>query len=214
MGYPINIEEVGEKEAAKETAKALLNGGLAITPTDTVYGLAALVYQPGMPCREVWRTPFDKLAAVKGREGPFIILLPYWDAASAFTEDDTSRPAAFAEAYGKPVTFLFNPRAQTDEKLTCPAGKVALRVVPDGFINRVAAAVGPIFSTSANTADTEPPRTLADVEQVVRDAAEVAVDGPPATDGPSGIADATTEPFKVFRTAPGLEEALQAFISG
>jgi tRNA A37 threonylcarbamoyladenosine synthetase subunit TsaC/SUA5/YrdC len=207
----IDINEVGEKQAAEKVAGVLSAGGLAITPTDTVYGLAALVYEPGKPCREVWRKPYDKLVAVKGRTGPFIILLPYWDAASAFTEDDISRATAFGETYRKPVTFLINPRPQTDERLTCPAGKVALRVVSDGFIHEVAAAVGPIFSTSANTPDAEPPRTLADVERVVRDAAEVEVDGPPATEEPSGIVDVTTEPLKVFRAAPGLEEALQAF---
>jgi tRNA A37 threonylcarbamoyladenosine synthetase subunit TsaC/SUA5/YrdC len=130
----VDIKAVGEKRAAEDVAAALRSGGLAVTPTDTVYGLSALVYRPGKPCREVWREPYDKLVTVKGRAGPFIILSPYWDAASAFTEDETSRAAAFGEAYGKPVTFLFNPRPQLDGRVAGPEGKVAVRVVPQGFI--------------------------------------------------------------------------------
>jgi tRNA A37 threonylcarbamoyladenosine synthetase subunit TsaC/SUA5/YrdC len=184
---------------------------LAITPTDTIYGLAALVYEPGKPCREVWRKPYDELVAVKGRTGPYIILLPYWDAASAFTEDDTSRVAAFAEAYGKPVTFLFNPRPQLDERLVGLEGKVALRVVPRGFVGEVTSLVGPIFSSSANYAEGKPPRSLEDVESTIRDVADVEVDSGPSTEGPSAVVDATTEPFTVVRSAPELEDALWEF---
>jgi L-threonylcarbamoyladenylate synthase len=207
----IKIDEVGEKRAAEDVAGVLRAGGLAITPTDTVYGLAALVYEPGKPCREVWRKPYDKLAAVKGRTGPYIILLPYWDAASAFTGDDTSRAAALVEAYGKPVTFLFNPRPQLDERSVGLEGKVALRVVERGFIGEVTSRVGPIFSSSANYAEGDPPRSLDDVESTIRDLADVEVDGGPSTEGPSAVVDATTEPFTVVRSAPGLEEALREF---
>lgn len=209
----IKIGEVGEKNAAEDVGRALSAGGLAITPTDTVYGLAALVYEPGKPCREVWRKPYDKLVAVKGRTGPYIILLPYWDAASAFTEDDTSRAAALAEAYGKPVTFLFNPRPQLDELLTGSEGKVALRVVPSGFIGEVTSRVGPIFSSSANYPEEDPPRFLDDVKSMIRDAADVEVDGGLSSEGPSAVVDATAEPFTVVRSAPGLEEALRDFDS-
>ncbi len=214
MSGVIDIEEVGEKQAAEKVAKVLLTGALAITPTDTVYGVAAMVYELGKPCREVWREPYNKLAAVKGRAGLFIILLPYWDATSAFTEDDVSQAAAFGEVYGKPVTFLFNPRPQLDDRVAGAEGKAALRVVPHGFISEVVARVGPVFSTSANTPAGEAPRTLADVEPAVRDAADVEVCGGPATEEPSAVVDATTEPFTVVRTAPGLEEALRAFGSG
>jgi tRNA A37 threonylcarbamoyladenosine synthetase subunit TsaC/SUA5/YrdC len=207
----IKMGEVGEKNAAEDVGRALIVGGLAITPTDTVYGLAVLVYEPGKPCREVWRKPYDKLAAVKGRTGPYIILLPYWDAASAFTEDDTTRAAAFAEAYGRPVTFLFNPRPRLDELLAGPEGKVALRVVGHGFIGEVTSRVGPIFSSSANYAEGNSPRFLNDVESTIRDAADVEVDGGPSTEGPSAVVDATTERFAVVRPAPGLEEALREF---
>lgn len=207
----IKIYEVGDKSAAEDVSGTLRVGGLVITPTDTVYGLAALVYRPGKPCREVWREPYDKLAAVKGRDGPYIILLPHWDAASAFTENDTSRAAAFGEAYGKPVTFLFNPRPQLDERLVGLEGKVALRVVRHGFIGEVAARVGPIFSSSANYAEGNPPRSFDDVEPAIRDFADVEVDGGPSTEGPSAVVDATTEPFTVVRSAPGLEEALREF---
>jgi L-threonylcarbamoyladenylate synthase len=207
----IDINEIGEKQAAEKVAEVLLAGGSAITPTDTVYGLAALVYEPGKPCAEVWRKPYDEFVAVKGRTGPYIILLPYWDAASAFTEDDTSRAAAFAEVYGKPVTFLFNPRPQLDELLAGLEKKVALRVVPYGFIGEVAVRIGPIFSTSANYPGGDPPVSLDDVETAIRRAADVEADGGPSTEGPSAVVDATTEPFTVVRVAPGLEEALSAF---
>lgn len=211
MSGVIDLEEVGEKQAAEKAAKVLLAGGLAITPTDTVYGLAALVYEPGKPCREVWRKPYEKLVVVKRRAGPFIILLPYWEATSAFTEEDISRAAAFGETYERPVSFLFNPRRYLDERLIGSDGKVALRVVSSGFIGEVAARIGPMFSTSANCAGGDPPGSLDDVDAGIRRASDVEADGGPSTEGPSAVVDATTEPFTVVRTATGLEEALRSF---
>jgi L-threonylcarbamoyladenylate synthase len=207
----IDINEIGEKQAAEKVTEVLLAGGLAITPTDTVYGLAALVYEPGKPNTEIWRKPYDKLVAVKGRTGPYIILLPYWEAASAFTEDDISGATAFGETYGRPVTFLFNPRQYLDERLTGSDEKVALRVVSSGFIGEVAARIGPTFSTSANYAEGSPPGSLDDVEAGIRHAADVEADGGPSTEGPSAMVDATTDPLTVVRVAPGLEEMLSAF---
>jgi len=207
----IDINEIGEKQAAEKVTEVLLAGGLAITPTDTVYGLAALVYEPGKPSQEIWRKPCDKLVAVKRRTGPFIILLPYWEAASAFTENDLSRATAFCETYGRPVSFLFESRQYLDERLIGPDGKVALRVVPIGFIGEVVARIGPIFSTSANYPGGDPPESLDDLEAGIRRAADVEADGGQSTEGPSAVVDATTEPFAVVRVAPGLDEALQAF---
>lgn len=215
MTITLDLGALGEEAAAAEVARYLLEGGLAVTPTDTVYGLAAKVFEPGAAGGVVWAGPYGKIVKLKGRAGPFIILVSGWPALRAFTDDDLSRAAFFAERYAKPVTFIYNARDELkDERLTSPERKVALRVVNSGFIWELVSRCGPVFSTSANGPTGEPARVLGEVDPTVREAADVEVDGGPAPEGPTAVLDATTVPFKVVRSAPGLDEALGKFFNG
>ena len=75
----LEIDPDSPDELMLETvARHLLEGDLVAAPSDTVYGLLAL------PRSETAR---EKLTRVKGRDGPFIVLVTRWEEARSWTRE-------------------------------------------------------------------------------------------------------------------------------
>ena len=152
-------------EEALNAAAAVLNaGGVAVIPTDTVYGLAA---HPGFP------EAVERLYSIKGRERGKKIALLAADAAAVGT-------------FGVPLP----PKAQElagrhwPGALTVVIGEEGFRVPDHGWTRRLLAACGGVLRvTSANLSGGQPatdaPQALADVGL----SADLVVDDGPSPGG-------------------------------
>ena len=136
-------------EAVLDEAAAVLNaGGVAVIPTDTVYGLAA---HPGFP------DAVERLYTIKGREsGKKIALL--------------ASDAAAIEAFGFPLPVKAAQLAASHwpGALTMVLGDEGFRVPDHGWTRRLLAKCGGVLRvTSANLSGgspaTDAPQALADV---------------------------------------------------
>lgn len=146
-----------DEEGLRAAAEVLLSGGVAVIPTDTVYGLAA---HPRFP------DAVDRLYTIKARSQakPIALLASDADAAEAFVGG-------------------FPPVAKALERhwpgaLTIVAGGEGLRVPDHGWTRRLIAACGGVLRvTSANLSGRRPatdaPQALADVGL----SADIVVDG-------------------------------------
>jgi len=146
-----------DDEGLRAAAEVLLSGGVAVIPTDTVYGLAA---HPRFP------DAVDRLYTIKARSQakPIALLASDADAAEAFVGG-------------------FPPAAKALERhwpgaLTIVAGGEGLRVPDHGWTRRLIAACGGVLRvTSANLSGRRPatdaPQALADVGL----SADIVVDG-------------------------------------
>ena len=161
--------------------RILAQGGVAIAPGDTMYGLVGIA-----PEAE------DRLRSVKGRgeEKPFLRLLadPSW----IVRISDMPTPPLLARYWPGPLTLVFPAR---------DGGTAALRVPDHPFLQELLRALDrPLYSTSVNRAGARPLRTVEEMRREMEGDVDVifdAGDQPPGA--PSTLLDLTRRPFKVLR---------------
>ncbi|WP_217915263.1 L-threonylcarbamoyladenylate synthase [Miltoncostaea marina] len=149
--------------------EALLAGGVALVPTDTVYGLAAALDSP---------EGVAALYALKGRprEQPCQVLLAtraLLDEALAALDGRTRRAAA-ALLPGPATCLVPDPAGRYAAAAGAEPGAVGLRA-PAG-VAALSALDVPLVATSANMPGGPDPAVLADVPADLRAAVAVAVD--------------------------------------
>jgi tRNA threonylcarbamoyl adenosine modification protein (Sua5/YciO/YrdC/YwlC family) len=187
----------GLAAAVSMAAAALREGGVVVLPTDTVYGIAAL--------------PFDAAAtaalfALKGRASgaPLAVLCADLEQAAALTDPDVapSLRTVGDRWWPGPLTVVVRRAPGLALHLGEPAGTIGVRVPDHDFVRALAAAVGPIATTSANHhGEATPPTAMAAAASLLGDVALV-VDGGPLDGVASTVIDATTTPWTVLRKGP------------
>lgn len=124
------------ENSAQITAKILQNGGIAILPTDTVYGFSAVVDSDTA----------QKIRKIKGRaeNKPFIQLIGEPDDIFDYT-DDFIPPEILTKWPGALTIIVHNKKSFDDEQTT------AFRCPKDGWLRSIIKMCkSPIFSTSVN----------------------------------------------------------------
>lgn len=152
---------------------ALLAGRAVVVPTDTVYGLAAL------PSRE------DELRRLKGRPDSVPIAVLVADATQA--EVATGLPLT---ALGATLAAAFWPGPLTLVLPSVTGATLGVRCPDYDLLRAVAAAVGPIATTSANRHGEPTPATAAEAAAALTDEVAVVVDGGPLSGTASTVVDA------------------------
>lgn len=121
-----------DPDSIQKTASLLKSGGVAILPTDTVYGFSSVVGEGA-----------DKIRKIKGRSEskPFIQLISSVENLPLITDDNI--PDALLSFWPGPLTIIVNEKSKNST--------VAIRCPGDKWIRDVIEAVGkPIYSTSVN----------------------------------------------------------------
>lgn len=130
--------------------KTILDGGLAVMPTDTILGVV---------CSALNKSSVDKLYFTKDRDSkkPFIILISSFDELGKFgvelTEVQRSKIIAFSD---KPTSFVLDIANQELEYLHRGVGSLAFRVPKNKNLGHFLNEVGPIVAPSANIAGRPP----------------------------------------------------------
>ncbi len=171
-----------DAEGAQAAVDVLRAGGVAVVPTDTVYGLAA---RPG---------DADAVQAVfraKGRpEGMHLPVLAASVAqVRALGVAFTPAAAVLARSWWPgPLTLAFGFDAGL-ERPAWLAGReeVAVRVPDHDFLRSLLERTGVLVVTSANPHGAPTPRTAHDVAAGLGPAVDLVVDGGPLTDVPSTL---------------------------
>ena len=160
-------------DAAKRVAAVLTAGGVALIPTDTVYGLIA---DPENAAA------VDRIYEIKGRPAsqPIAVLV-----GPEFSLDRVADevPAAVRRV-AKPfwasgrLTIVLRRKPGHLEAIAAGVPTVGLRSPDHVFTQEVIASFGrPIAATSANTSGRPSPAAFEEVEPSVVDAVDLAVDG-------------------------------------
>ena len=192
MRARIAPDDVAGRAAA---AEVLRSGGIVALPTDTVYGIAIALATPG---------GVEALFAAKQRPPDKGIMLLLADAAQA-PEIGQWPPAAAALAAafwpgGLTVIVPQRPDVPLPAALTGGAATIGLRVPDHPAPRALAAAVGPIPTTSANVSGVPEARDVAEIVEQLGDAIALVLDGGPAHGGPaSTVVDCTVEPPRILR---------------
>lgn len=169
----------------REARAALGRGELVVTPTDTVYGVAADAFDPAAVAR---------LLATKGRgrDAPPPVLVA--DAATVHALAAVVPPPVeelLARHAPGPLTVILPARASLQWDLGDTRGTVALRV-PDHEVTRLLLQeTGPLAVSSANRHGEPAATSAAEADATLGDAVAVVLDAGASGAAPSTILDAT-----------------------
>jgi L-threonylcarbamoyladenylate synthase len=188
-------------EAREEAARILLEGGIVALPTDTVYGIAVALATPG---------GIERLFAAKARPPDKAIALLLANEGQAPEIGVMSEAASvLARAFWPGALTLVVPR-RVDRPLPAAltggaeapgaVATVGLRVPDHAAPRALAAAVGPLPTTSANRSGEPEARDAGEIALLLGDALDLILDGGPSIGGPaSTVVDATGETLRILR---------------
>ncbi len=180
----------------RKAARIVGKGGLVVYPTETVYGLG---------CNPFNAQAVNRILELKrGRKNPLPIL--------ASKIDDVEK-IAYVSAKGRnlaekfwpgQLTMVFPRKSALLYAATFGWNSVGVRI-PD---NQVASELirlsgGLLIGTSANLTGEMAPRTVKEISQVLKEFAEVVLDGGVSAKGiPSTVVDLTSAELRILREGP------------
>ncbi len=187
MSQVFNIDPVTPEAELVERAGAIISdGGILLSPTDTIYGLA---------CDPFQGSAVDRLCKLKRRSTAkgFLLLIP----------DDTwvkrlvvSVPKSFLHLrsfWPGPVTFLFEAGGEAPKEIVSVEGKIGLRLPKDAFLQSLLTQLGrPILSTSANISGGKTPLEEEELTRLFLNSVDLVLLGEGASDTASTVVDLTT----------------------
>jgi L-threonylcarbamoyladenylate synthase len=188
----IVADDTAGRAAAAEVLRA---GGIVALPTDTVYGIAVALDTPG---------GIEALFAAKRRPPDKGIMLLLADAAQApsIGEWPPSAAALAAAFWPGGLTLVVPQRADVPlpAALSGGAPTIGLRVPDHDSPRALAAALGPLPTTSANVSGIAEARDAAEIVAQLGDAVALVLDGGPAHGGTaSTVVDCTVDPPRIVR---------------
>ncbi len=205
MTARILTDDAAGRAAAVEVLRA---GGLVALPTDTVYGIAvALAADRGI----------ERLFEAKNRPLDKAIMLLLADPEQAALVGFLNPAARVLAAVGWPggLTLVLRQRPDSGlpEVLTGGAATIGVRVPDHATPRALAAAVGPLPTTSANLAGAPTAVTAAEIFRDLGTALDLVLDGGPARGAlASTVIDCTSERPRVLRAGAIPPAALAAVL--
>lgn len=184
-----------DRDGIAVAAGALMGGGVVALPTDTVYGIAVALATPG---------GVERLFHVKRRPPDKGIMLLLADAGQApeigvMTAAATALGAAFWPG-GLTLIVPQRPDVPLPAALTGGAPTIGLRVPDHATPRALAAAVGPLPTTSANRSGQPEAVGAVQIAAQIGDDIDLILDGGPAHGGPaSTVVDCTGERATILR---------------
>jgi L-threonylcarbamoyladenylate synthase len=205
----VTARTVADDDAGRAAAiEALQAGGIVALPTDTVYGIAVALDTPG---------GIEALFAAKRRPPGKGMMLLLADAGQAPAIGQwPPAAAALAEAFwpgGLTVIVPQRPDVALPAALTGGAPTIGLRVPDHPAPRALAAAVGPLPTTSANISGMWEARDAAEIVLQLGDVVSLVLDGGVAHGGPaSTVVDCTGKRPAILRSGAIVPERIIAIL--
>jgi len=175
-----------------DIARVIREGGVAVLPTDTLYGFTA---------RFDDAAAVERVVAAKGREeqSPFLLLVS--ETASLHRLARELPPAAVLDRlWPGPVTVLCAGRAEIGRRFLGERDTIAVRRPSAPLLVQLLQAIAvPVLSTSVNRAGQPPLTDPARIAAEFGPAIDLLADGGPRSGAPSAIVDLTRRPPVLVR---------------
>lgn len=193
-----------DPHAAAYALDVLSNHGVVALPTDTVYGLAAIVFDPA---------GVDRLYAVKGRNHTkaIAVLLAEPAQLDLVARDLPEAARRLAAAFWPGPLTLVVPKRKEVPDIVSADESIGVRIPDHPVARSLIARSGPLAVTSANLSGAENAVTALEVLEQLKGRIDLILDGGRAPGGlPSTVVDCRSEPLKVLREGPISLERIRA----
>ena len=206
------VRRVADDVAGRDEAIAVLrSGGVIALPTDTVYGIAVALETPG---------GIEQLYAAKSRPPDKAIALLLADVDQAAEIGELSEAARMLAGAFWPggLTLVVPRRMDRPLPAALTGGELApgeistvgLRVPGHATPRGLAAALGPLPTTSANRSGEPEARDADEIEAILGDAIDLILDGGPSSGGlASTVVDLSGEDLRILRHGAVPEAAIR-----
>jgi L-threonylcarbamoyladenylate synthase len=177
-------------------------------PTDTVYGVAALVNQPA---------GIDRLYEAKSRSAnkAIAVLLGELAQLGQLTPGLTPSAERLARHFWPGALTLVVPRHPDLPENLSPLPTVGVRMPDHTFARSLMTASGPLATSSANLSGETNTLTAEQVMEQLAGRIELVLDGGPVPGGvPSTVVDCTQDPPRILRQGAISTEAILAAAAG
>ena len=191
-----------EPGVVERSAEMLRHHQLVAFPTDTVYGLGALVFSPE-DVAAVYRAkdrPPEKAIAVLLADRSMV------DQVAEHIPDVARR--LMDRFWPGPLTLIVPKRSTVPDAVS--GSTVGVRVPALDLARRLLSLTGPLAATSANRSGLDSPRTAAEVMAQLGGRIAAVLDGGPTGGTPSTVLDCSRQPPAIVRVGPITEAQLRA----
>jgi L-threonylcarbamoyladenylate synthase len=176
----VSIESDGPDAARSALERCVGEGGVAIFPADTLYGLA---------CDPLAAAAVERVHSIKGRDEGRPSAVMYFSPL-AMREllgglGERSREAVSALLPGPVTLVIANPDRRYPLASPDDPERLGVRLIE----GPLAGAMTPIFQTSANLSGEPAPRSFGEIDERVLSAADLAIDGGELIGAPSTVID-------------------------
>jgi L-threonylcarbamoyladenylate synthase len=182
--------------AIRYAVDILQHGGVVAFPTDTVYGLAVMPYQP---------VTVERLYTVKGRNSTraIAILIGEIDQLRNITTKVSEIAQRLMNLFWPGPLTLVLPKHSALPDVLSQNQTVGVRMPDHPLALKLLKAVGPLAVTSANLSGAENTNTAEDVLKQLNGRLHLIIDGGRTPGGvPSTVIDCTTVEISVLRPGP------------
>jgi L-threonylcarbamoyladenylate synthase len=178
-------------DAIAAVAAVLKRGGVALLPTDTIYGLHARAHDD---------SAVATIADIKGRDEtkPFIVLAASLEQAESLGV--TLQPGereTLTSIWPAPLTAIL--RLRTPIAASRGASTLAVRIPAVAWLRDLLERTGPLVSTSANRSGEAPLTDPKNLARELHDRLDAVIDAGPREGEPSAILDLTGEEPRLVR---------------
>jgi L-threonylcarbamoyladenylate synthase len=176
MKLKTEIISVSDPGMLIRAVEVLNSGGLVAMPTDTVYGLGALAFDPDA---------VDKIYIAKGRsrEKAIPILIGDLDDIEKVTVNLPLMARLLAEHFWPGPLTLIVPRGPSIPEAVSTTSGVGVRIPDHPVTRRILRAAGPVAVTSANLAGYEDPSNAQEVLEQLDGRISLIIDAGQVGDG-------------------------------
>ncbi len=177
----------------RRAAAAIRAGGVLLSPTDTVYGLA---------CDPFDESAVRRIVRIKGRspDKGFLVLIGSLEWAERLGRVPPRFGQLARRIWPGPVTVLLEARAEAPRACVGREGKIGLRAPRDGFLEALLAELdAPLLSTSANRSGQPIPPSVEELALEFEGEVDAFVRGSPPAGLASSVVDLTVSPPAIVR---------------
>ena len=183
-----------ERDEIEKIAACLLGGGIALLPTDTVYGLAV---HPAFP--DAVERLFQLKHRSRSRQLP--VMIASEDELAGLGVRVTAAAGRLLRSSLVPgaVTFVLGFGGGLVPRWLAGREEVAIRIPDDDRMLAVLRRTGPLLVTSANLHGASTPESLADALAQLDGTPDIAIDGGTLNTVPSTLVNCRSDPPAVER---------------
>ncbi len=149
------------KEEFKTAAGILVNGGVLLYPTDTIWGLGSDILN---------EKAVNRIYTIKrrNRHSPLIILVSSMEMLKCYVKEIPPRLEDLLNFHAKPLTVIYNEVHAIPDYLLAEDKTVAIRITSEFYSKGLIDAFGrPITSTSANVTGSPFPKGFGDIQSSI-----------------------------------------------